>query len=123
MQEYSELIRIDPDEPVAHQALARILSTAYENQVRNGKQATDLATRACELTHWVDPDALDTLAAAVAETGDFPAAVRWQTLAVKLVRQRFPSALQKTAVSLAGRRGVGFEDRLAFYKSKKPLRE
>ncbi len=125
IQEFSELIRIDPREAVAHQSLARILSTAYEDQVRNGKQALDLATRACELTHWIDPDALDTLATASAETGDFPSAIRWQTLAIKLVRQRFPSALQKKAVSMGGGRGagVGFEDRLAFYKSKKPIRE
>ena len=31
----------------------------------------DEATRACELAHWIDPDALDTLAAASAEVGDF----------------------------------------------------
>ena len=125
IQEFSDLIRMDPQEPVAHQTLARILSTSHEDQFRNGKWALDLATRACELTHWVDPDALDTLATACAETGDFPAAVSWQSLAIKLVRQRFPSALQKKAVSAGGGRGVGvgFEDRLAFYKSKKPIRE
>ena len=125
IEAFSELIRIDPQEPVARQALARILATSHEDQFRNGEWALDLATRACELTHWIDPDALDTLATAFAETGDFPAAVRWQTLAIKLVRQRFPSALQKKAVSMGGGRGagVGFEDRLAFYKSKKPIRE
>ena len=61
----------------------------------------------CELSHWIDPDAYDTLAAACAETGDFSSAVRWQNLALKLVRQRFPSALQKKAVSMGGGRGRG----------------
>ena len=35
---------------------------------------------------------MDTLAAASAEVGQFESAVRWQTLAIKLVRQRYPSA-------------------------------
>jgi tetratricopeptide (TPR) repeat protein len=125
IQELSDLIRIDPDDPIPHQTLARVLSTTHEDQFRNGKWALDEASRACDLTHWIDPDAYDTLAAALAETGDFPAAIRWQTLAIKLVRQRFPSALQRKAISMGGGRGagVGFEDRLAFYKSKKPVRE
>jgi hypothetical protein len=102
-----------------------MLATSHEDQYRNGKWALEEATRACELSHWIDPDAYDTLAAACAETGDFASAVRWQNLAIKLVKQRFPSALQKKAVSMGGGRGagVGFEDRLAFYKSKKPIRE
>jgi tetratricopeptide (TPR) repeat protein len=125
IQEYSELIRLDPDNPVAHVTLARILATAQEDQYRNGKWALQEAARACELTHWIDPDAFDTLAAASAETGDFESAIKWQNLAIKLVRQRFASALQKKAVSMGGGRGigVGFDDRLAFYKSKKPIRE
>ena len=66
----------------------------------------------------------DTLAAACAEIGEFTAAVRWQTEAIKLIRQRAPSLLlQKAASSGGGQRGLGFEDRLSFYKSKKPTRE
>ena len=71
----------------------------------------------------MDLDAIDTLAAASAETGDFASAVRWQYLAIKLKRQRFPSALQKRLYGRRTRGGVGFEDRLAFYKSRKPIRE
>jgi tetratricopeptide (TPR) repeat protein len=124
IQGFSDLVRINPQEPVAHQMLARILATAQLDHSRNGKWAVDEATRACELAHWIDPDSLDTLAAASAEVGDFESAVRWQTLAIKLVRQRYPSALQKKAISSGGgRAGVGFDDRLAFYKGKKPIRE
>ncbi len=126
IQGFSDLIRIKPDEAVAHQLLARILATARLDQSRNGKWALDEASRACELAHWIDPDAIDTLAAALAETGDFQSAVNWQSFAIKLVRQRYPSALQKKAISMGGGfrgGGVGFEDRLAFYKSKKPIRE
>ncbi len=74
---------------------------------------------ACELTRWQDPDCLDTLAAAYAESGDFQAAVKWQTQAIRLVRENVPSALLQ-AQNIAGRRGVGFENRLSFYKSNRP---
>jgi tetratricopeptide (TPR) repeat protein len=125
IQELANLIRMTPQDPLPHQTLARVLSTSHEDQFRDGKRALDEAIAACELTHWMDPDAIDTLAAASAENGDFVSAVRWQCLAIKLVRQRFPSALQKKAVSMGGGRGagMGFEDRLAFYKSRKPIRE
>ena len=125
IQGFSDLIRICPDDAVAHQMLARILASALLPQSRNGKWALDEANRACELAHWIDPDAIDTLAAACAEAGDFQSAVDWQNLAIKLIRQRYPSALQRKAISMGGGRGagVGFEDRLAFYKSKKPVRE
>ncbi len=117
------MTRIDPENALAHMMLARLLATCYDANVRNGKWALDEATRACELAHWQDPDCLDTLAAACAEVGDFAAAIKWQTRAVKLVRANVRSLLQQKAISTGGSRGVGFEDRLAFYKSKKPTRE
>jgi tetratricopeptide (TPR) repeat protein len=123
IHEFSGLIRIDPENAQAHQTLARILATCNEPRYRNGKWAVDEATRACELTHWQDADCLDTLAAAYAEVSDFAAAVKWQTLAIKLTRQNAPSLLQQKATSFGGRKGVGFDDRLGFYKSKKPTRE
>jgi len=123
IQEFSNLIRIDPENALAHQTLARILATCHEANFRNGKWAVYEAKRACELTHWRDPDCLDTLAAAYAEVNDFEAAVRWQTQAIKLTRQNVPSLLQQKALNFGGRRGIGFDDRLGFYKSKKPTRE
>ena len=117
------MIRIDPENAVPHRMLARMLATCYEDRYRNGKAALDEATRACELTHLEDPDCLDTLATAYAELGDFAAAMKWQTQAIALMRQNVPSELQQKAISFGGRRGFGFEDRLAFYKSKKPIRE
>ena len=104
--------------------LARILGTCHEANFRNGKWAMAEATRACELTRWQDPDCLDTLAAANAEIGDYDAAIKWQTQAIKLVRQNVRSLLQQKATSSGGgQRGIGFEDRLVFYKSKRPTRE
>ncbi len=123
IQEFLALIQIDPENALAHMTLGRILATCHETNFRNGKWAVDEATRSCELTNWRDPDCLDTLAAACAEVGDYATAIKWQTQAIKLVRQNVQSLLQQKAVNLGGRRGIGFEDRLVFYKSKKPTRE
>jgi tetratricopeptide (TPR) repeat protein len=123
IQEFTEFTRVDPENALSHMLLARLLATCWIDKFRNGQLAVAEATRACELTHWQDPDSLDTLAAASAEVGDFAAAVKWQTQAIKLVRQNVDSFLQKKATSSGGQRGVGFDDRLAFYKSKKPTRE
>jgi len=122
IQEFAEATRKDPSSAVTHMYLARILATCNDANARNGKWAVDEATRACELTDWQDPDCLDTLAAACAEAEDFPSAVKWQTRAIVRLRQNAPSILQR-AMDFGGRKGVGFDDRLAFYKSRKPARE
>jgi tetratricopeptide (TPR) repeat protein len=121
IQEFTEVIRIDPENAPAHQALARILATCHEANFRNGNLALREATRACELTHWLDPDCLDTLATACAEVGNFDAAVQWQTQAIKVLGQ--DTSPLRRAMDAGGRRGVQFEDRLTFYKSKKAARE
>ncbi|MHB1555951.1 MAG: tetratricopeptide repeat protein [Isosphaeraceae bacterium] len=120
--ELSALLPLAPDNAEVHRLLARILATCNNDSVRNGPRAVREATTACELTKWGDPDCLDTLAAACAEIGDYDSAVKWQTKAIDLIRKDVPSTL-KRAMNFGGRRGVGFEDRLAFYKGKKPTRE
>jgi tetratricopeptide (TPR) repeat protein len=122
IQEFAEAARKEPTSSIAHMSLARVLATCNDPNSRNGKWAVDEATRACELTHWQDPDCLDTLAAACAESEDFPNAIKWQTRAIARLRQNAPSILLR-AMDYGGRRGVGFEDRLALYKSRRPTRE
>ena len=46
--------------------------------MRNGRQAVQDGTKACELTSWKAADCLQTLAAAYAEVGMFEEAVKWQ---------------------------------------------
>jgi tetratricopeptide (TPR) repeat protein len=120
--ELAAIARMAPDNAEVHRLLGRILATCNDNGVRDGNRAVREAIRACELTNWRDPDCIDTLAAAYAEIGDYPLAVQWQNKAIELLRNNVPSVLQRT-LYVGGRRGVGFEDRLAFYKRKRPCRE
>src|SRR5262249_39566308 len=120
--ELPDLARMAPENPEVHRVLARILATCNKDAIRDGSRAVLEATRACELTRWRDPDCLDTLAAAYAETGDYPSAVTWQKKALDRARKQVTSPMQR-AMNAGGRRGVGFEDRLAFYKRKRPARE
>ncbi len=63
---------------------AWLLSTSPQARVRNGQQAVELATKACELTKYQKPHILSTLAAAYAESGDFDSAVKWSEQAVSI---------------------------------------
>ena len=63
---------------------AWLFATCRNPSVRSGRQAVVDAKRACDLTHWNNPDFVDTLAAAYAEVGDFDAAVRYQEKAISL---------------------------------------
>jgi len=60
-----------PDDIGLLNDLAWILATHPSDAVRNGKEALRLAERVNALTHGKLPDALDTLAAAHAENGNF----------------------------------------------------
>ena len=114
IQDYSDLGQIQPDNITGHRELARLLATCRNPKIRDGKRALTEANRACELTQWKDSSCLDTLAAACAETGDFPTAVKWQVQAI----QHHPSD-QASVLDW----GAGFEGRLANYKRGKPTRE
>ena len=88
--------------------LAWLRATCRDEKFRNGRQAVEYATKACELTAWKEAINLDTLAAAYAEAGDFDKAVEWQQKGMDLA-----PADEK----------ADYESRLKLYQEKKPYRQ
>jgi len=74
------------DWPQPANNLAWILATHSRAELRNGREAVELAERACRGTEFKDPSMLDTLSAAYAEAGQFDDAVRTATQAIDLAR-------------------------------------
>jgi Flp pilus assembly protein TadD len=72
---YRQILRDAPQHSVAANNLAEIFATSSDGSLRNGSEALKLARRACELTAFLDPGCLETLAAALAENGRFSEAV------------------------------------------------
>jgi hypothetical protein len=66
-----EALKLQPDFPEALNNLAWLLAANPDPQVRNGREAVDLAERACRLTDYKQPPMIGTLAAAYAEAGRF----------------------------------------------------
>jgi spermidine synthase len=104
-------LRIDPAQPAALESLAWLYATCPQDSVRNGPEAVRLAQQLCKLTD-NDPSALDTLAAAYAEAGQFERAVAAAQQALSAVVQRGQSEL-----------APAFEARRRMYRAGHPFRE
>ena len=107
-------VELAPKDARACNGAAWLLATCPDQKIRDGSEALQLATRACEVTDWKDPLYLDTLAAAYAELGQFEKAVEWQQKA--LANPDFEKNVDKDEFVVAQRR-------LNLYKSGKPFRE
>ena len=94
--------------PAACSSVAWLLATSWDDSIRDGKKAIELATKACELTEWKNPDFLDTLAAAYAEAGQFDDAVKWQKKALE-----HPEAFDAAEFEQA-------KQRLKLYEARQP---
>jgi tetratricopeptide (TPR) repeat protein len=104
-------VQWQPDLWPAVNWLARLLATNRDPKIRNGAEAVRLVGPACEATAWMEPILLDTLAAALAETGRFDEAARVQERAVRIASQRTPAT------------AADYRKHLELYQDKKPLRE
>jgi tetratricopeptide (TPR) repeat protein len=84
LADYSESIRIDPENPDSRHHRVVLQSACMDEKYRNGKQAIEDATKACEVSEWKNSLYLTGLAFAYAETGDFDSATKWQTKAMEI---------------------------------------
>ena len=74
---WREAARLQPADVIVLYRLAWVLATSPDDSVRNGPKAVEMANRAVQLSpDRQEPLFLDALAAAYAETGQFPIAVQ-----------------------------------------------
>jgi tetratricopeptide (TPR) repeat protein len=79
-----KVVPIRPNLANALKSRAWLRATCPDAEYRDSKAAVASATRACDLTGWKDASCLATLAAALAEAGDFQGAVKRQEEAIVL---------------------------------------
>ncbi len=103
-------VRLGPRDPDVLNNAAWFRATCPDPAFRNGKEAVELASRACQLEKWKDADQIDTLAAAHAEAGNFAEAERYQLKALSLLSE--DEALRPK-----------FQARLKLYRAKQPIRQ
>jgi serine/threonine protein kinase/cytochrome c-type biogenesis protein CcmH/NrfG len=84
LADFNAALSHDGDDPYLLGDAARLLATAPVANVRDGKRAVELATRACDLTDGTNAGLLEVLAAALAESGDFDAASQRIRQAIEL---------------------------------------
>ena len=110
LKDFDDSIRINSRDGIAFNNFAWFRATCANNSFRNGKEAVELATKACELAQWKSWFCISTLGAACAEVGDFEKAVKYQ----------------KQALSMFGATEKNQNDeqqRLDLYEQKKPYHE
>jgi tetratricopeptide (TPR) repeat protein len=96
--------------PALHMNLARVLATAPDAKLRDGKRAVEAGKKAVDMIKYRDGRFLDTLAAAYAEAGDFDKAVPTQQKAID-----DPEFMKDD--------GDGARKRLGLYRDRKPFRD
>lgn len=107
-RDYRAAIRIDPNLGRAYQSAAWLMATCPDEQYRNARLAIDAATKAIELDGDEDYRYLDTLAAALANAGEFQQAVELQE---QVVAEAPEDVLPR------------YEERLSLYRDNRPYRD
>ena len=102
----------DPNDAEAQKNMAWILATCPDSRIRNGAKAVQLAEHANELTKNQNPIMVITLAAAYAEVGRFPEAL-------KAAEHGLYLAEDAGSVSLA----ATIREHISLYRAKQPVRD
>lgn len=93
VQHWREALRLKPDYPELLNNLAWFLATHPDAARRDGAEAVRHGERACELTQYRQAMLVGTLAAAYAEAGRFPDAIRMAQKARDLAQAQGDSNL------------------------------
>jgi tetratricopeptide (TPR) repeat protein len=83
--DYTKTIEIDPRYAKAYNSLAWLMATCPDNRYRDGTRAVELAGKAAALKD--SANVMDTLAAAYAEAGMVPQAIKTQERAIAKLKQ------------------------------------
>jgi tetratricopeptide (TPR) repeat protein len=102
LQQLREIAANAPDSPRMLDELAWLLATYPDSKSRDGSEAVRLAEHACDLTNRQIPALLDTLAAAYAESGDFPRAISTGEDALNKARSSGDNDAVKLSESILG---------------------
>jgi tetratricopeptide (TPR) repeat protein len=111
--ELREELQLAPASPLALGALARMLGSDPNPQLRDGAAAVEIAEKLAAVAPG-DPATFDTIAIAYAEFGDFDRAVEAQTQAVHLIRTRGQRDQARLKDYMA---------RLQLYRARTPFRQ
>ena len=112
IQNYQKALAINDETPQTLYNLSWIYATWKNSRYRNGIKALKLAEKLCMLTRHQQPLALDALAAAYAENGNFDKAVETARKALRQAMQTGPRELIH-----------GLQKRLKLYQTGRPFRQ
>ena len=112
IQEYRNVMNVKPNWAMAANSLAWVLATDENKKYRNGMEALRWAQVACKGDGRKNPEYLDTLAAAYAESGRYKSAVETAREGLDLARAASGTELAEE-----------LEQRLRIYESGKPFTE
>jgi tetratricopeptide (TPR) repeat protein len=110
--QFQKVLALNSRDIAALNDLAWLLATCPEDPVRDGSRSVALAMKAEQLSGGKSPEILDTLAAAYAETGQFPTAVQTAENALSL-------AIAQNKKLLV----TALQNRLLVYQSNRPFRD
>jgi len=110
--EYQRALELDPRHLPVHLNLAWLLATNPDDTLRDGNKAVELVEQAGALAGAESPQILDTLAAAYAEAGRFPEAVKTAQRGLNLPATRNNQPLADA-----------IQSRLKLYEARTPFRE